>query len=110
MKLVSVNVGEERPIRNGKPSGKTGIYKIPHAEPVMITSLGLQGDAILDTENHGGPDQAVYVFTMPDYAWWSAHIGRALGPGTFGDNLTISDLESATLNIGDRLRVGSVLL
>jgi MOSC domain-containing protein YiiM len=110
MRVVSVNVGVVRPIRHGKPSGKTGIYKLPSAEPVLVTPLGLQGDAIVDTENHGGLDQAVYLFTMPDYAWWSAHIGRTLGPGTFGDNLTISDLESASLCIGDRLRVGNILL
>ena len=110
MKLLSVNVGKVQPIRHAKPSGKTGIFKMPSAEPVMITALGLEGDAIVDTENHGGLDQAVYVFTMPDYEWWSAHIERTLGPGTFGENLTISDLESATLNIGDRLRVGNVLL
>jgi len=110
MKLLSVNVGKVQPIRHAKPSGKTGIFKMPSAEAVMITALGLEGDAIVDTENHGGLDQAVYVFTMPDYEWWSAHIERTLEPGTFGENLTISDLESATLNIGDRLRVGNVLL
>jgi MOSC domain-containing protein YiiM len=31
-----------------------------------------------------------------------------LEPGTFGENLTISDLESARIHIGDRLRVGAV--
>ena len=110
MKLLSVNVGTVQPIRHGKPSGKTGIFKMPCADPVMITALGLQGDAIVDTENHGGLDQAVYLFTMPDYEWWSVHIGRSLGPGTFGENLTLSDLESGSLCIGDRLRIGEVLL
>jgi MOSC domain-containing protein YiiM len=110
MRVVSVNVGAVRPIRHGKPSGKTGIYKLPSVEPVLVTPLGLEGDAIVDTEHHGGLDQAVYVFTMPDYAWWSTHIGRTLDPGTFGENLTVSDLESASLRIGDRLRVGKILL
>jgi MOSC domain-containing protein YiiM len=110
MKLLSVNVGAVQPIQNGKPSGKTGIFKTPRAVPVQVTPLGLEGDAIVDTRNHGGLDQAVYVFTAPDYAWWSAHLGRALEPGTFGENLTIADLESATLSIGDRLKVGDVVL
>src|SRR5579872_5822711 len=110
MRVVSVNVGKEQPIRGAKPSGKTGIYKMPSAAPVQVTPLGLEGDAIVDTENHGGLDQAVYVFTMPDYTWWSTHLGRPLAPGTFGENLTLSDLESATLRIGDRLQVGQVLL
>ena len=110
MHVSSVNVGKEQPIRHGKPSGRTGIYKIPTTEPVLVTLLGLAGDAIVDTENHGGLDQAVYVFTVPDYTWWSAHIGRSLAPGTFGENLTLSALDSAVLRIGDRLRVGEILL
>lgn len=110
MKLVSVNVGKVQPIQNGKPSGKTGIFKMPSVEPVMIFPLGVENDAIVDTKNHGGLDQAVYVFTTTDYAWWSGHLGKELAPGTFGENLTISDLESASLNIGDQLRVGAVLL
>ncbi len=110
MHVISVNVGKERSIRHGKPSGKTGIYKLPRAEPVRVTPLGLDGDAIVDTENHGGLDQAVYLYTAPDYAWWSAQVGRPLGPGTFGENVTLSDLESATLHIGDRLRVGEIVL
>ena len=110
MQLLSVNVGQVQPIRHGKPSGKAGIFKLPQTEPVNITPLGLEGDAIVDTENHGGLDQAVYIFTLPDYEWWSNHIGRPLPPGIFGENLTISDLASATLCIGDRLQVGHVLL
>ena len=110
MHIVSVNTGTVRPLLHGKPSGKTGIFKTPRAAPVRVSALGLEDDAIVDTEHHGGLDQAVYVFTMPDYAWWSAHIGRPLEPGTFGENLTLSDLESAALCIGDRLRVGEVLL
>jgi len=110
LRLLSVNVGEVRPIEHGKPSGKTGIFKLPRATPVEITPLGLRGDAIVDTENHGGLEQAVYIYTMPDYAWWSERIGQPLAPGTFGENLTLSDLESATLHIGDRFRGNKVLL
>jgi MOSC domain-containing protein YiiM len=110
MHLVSVNVGKERAIENGKPSGTTGIYKQPAMEAVQIHTLGLEGDVISDKKNHGGPDQAVYVYTSDDYAWWEIELGRVLEPGTFGDNLTISGMESASLNIGDRLNVGEVVL
>ncbi len=110
MQLLSVNVGKVQPIENGKKSGKTGIYKIPTSAPVQIGRLGLEGDAIVDTENHGGEDQAVYAFGSADYEWWSSELGRDLPPGTFGENLTISELESAPVNIGDRLRVGAAVL
>jgi MOSC domain-containing protein YiiM len=110
MQLASVNVGQERPMKNGKKSGKTGIYKLPTIAPVQVTRLGLEGDVIMDTENHGGEDQAIYVFGTADYDWWASELGREMTPGTFGENLTISELESAPLHIGDRLRVGAILL
>src|SRR6185369_5003102 len=103
MQLISVNLGHERAIRNGKPSGKTGIYKLPTSEAVQIGFDGISADFICDTKNHGGPDQALYVYGTPDYEWWSRELGRELTPGTFGENLTISGLESAVMSIGDRL-------
>ena len=110
MELISVNVGQAQTIAAAKISGKTGIYKQPAGGPVQITQTGLAGDAICDIENHGGFDQAVYIYGAPDYAWWSEALGHALLPGTFGENLTISRLESATFWIGDRLLVGAVIL
>lgn len=110
MQLISVNIGQARSIQNAKESGQTGIYKLPVPDLVQITQTGLPGDAICDVENHGGVDQAVYLFGAPDYAWWSAQIGRELSPGAFGENLTISELESTDFSIGDRLHVGSVIL
>lgn len=110
MRLISVNVGAEETIQGAKSSGKTGIFKRPSAVAVAVNKLGLQGDHINDTENHGGEDQAVYVYGLPDYAWWSQELGYELEPGTFGENLTVSDLESAALNIGDRLSFVEVVL
>jgi MOSC domain-containing protein YiiM len=110
MQLVSVNIGQERAIKNAKVSGKTGIYKLPVNVPVQITSNGLTGDSICDIENHGGLDQAVYICGVPDYRWWSSVLERELLPGTFGENLTITQLESAQVYIGDRLHVGTVIL
>ena len=106
MRLVSVNLGQVRPIQGAKSSGNTGIYKIPTTEAVQIGPMGLAGDAICDTENHGGVDQAVYIYGAPDYAWWSRTLGYELGPGTFGENLTIAGLESAHMLIGDHLSLG----
>lgn len=110
MQLISVNVGQEQAIQNAKKSGKTGIYKLPSEAPVQITGEGLVGDFIADTKNHGGADQAVYIYGTTDYAWWAQALDKPLLPGTFGENLTITDLESARLSVGDRLRLGGVLL
>ncbi len=110
MQLLSINIGQKRTQQKGNELETTGIYKLPVQEPVEIKSLGIQSDFICDQKNHGGPDQAIYVYGMSDYEWWSKEFGRELSAGTFGDNLTVSKLESAGFNIGDRLHVGSVTL
>jgi MOSC domain-containing protein YiiM len=110
MQLVAVNLGTTQVMTVGPRQVSTGIYKTTVQNSVYIGTLGLQNDSVCDTQNHGGPDQAVYVYGTADYAWWSAQLGRELVPGTFGENLTVSDLESGVFVIGDRLQIGAVLL
>jgi MOSC domain-containing protein YiiM len=110
MKLLSINIGQKQTQQNGLKLEITGIYKNPVNEPVEITALGIRQDFIASTKHHGGPDQAIYVYGQADYQWWSGELGREISAGTFGDNLTISELESAQFNIGDRLHIGSVIL
>lgn len=110
MQLTSVNISEKRTLQKGHELVTTGIFKLPASGPVKITELGLEGDVIMDKKHHGGPDQAVYVYGGADYAWWREQLGRDLPPGIFGENLTISELESAAFNIGDVLIVGEARL
>ena len=110
MKLANINIGQERTQQNGNKLETTGIYKLPTPEPVHISSLGIKEDFIASKKHHGGPDQAIYVYGTTDYDWWSTELGRDLYPGTFGENLDITELESAQFDIGDRLLIGSVIL
>lgn len=110
MQLISVNVGQKAELQNGSRLETTGIYKIPTGEPIKVTAYGLENDFIFSTKHHGGPDQAVYIYGGLDYDWWSKELGRIIVPGTFGENLTISGLESAKFSIGDRLQIGDVVL
>ena len=109
MRLVSVNIARAESVAHGSRSITTGIRKRPASAPIRITRLGLEGDAICNTEHHGGVDQAVYVYSGEDYDWWSRQLGRELAPGTFGDNLTVRGLPS-NMNVGDRLLIGDVVL
>jgi MOSC domain-containing protein YiiM len=108
MKLIGVNIGQAQPI--AAKSGMSGIFKQPTDAPVTVTQSGLQGDAIVDTANHGGVDQAVYIYTVEDYDWWASSVGRTLAPGTFGENLTLAGAESAWWAVGDVFQIGSVVL
>jgi MOSC domain-containing protein YiiM len=110
MNLISVNLGEERILQRRDRVEKTGIFKFPTEEPAKVTKLGLEGDVIVSKKDHGGPDQAVYVYGAADYEWWSRELGKEIAPGIFGENLTISELESAQFNVGDYIHTGKVTL
>jgi MOSC domain-containing protein YiiM len=110
MQLDSVNLGEERALQHKDRVEHTGIFKFSVEGSVKVTKLGLEGDVILSKKHHGGPDQAVYVYGGADYAWWSEELNTQIFPGTFGDNLTVSDLESAQFNIGDAIHIGDITL
>jgi MOSC domain-containing protein YiiM len=110
MDLISVNIGQERILQRKDHVGKTGIFKFPTDGAVKVTKLGLEGDVILSRKHHGGPDQAIYVYGTADYGWWSGQLGKEISPGTFGENLTISELESAQFSVGDMLHISNVIL
>jgi MOSC domain-containing protein YiiM len=108
--IIRMSLGEERTLQRKDHVEQTGIFKFPTDQPVQVTKLGLAGDVIISKKHHGGPDQVVYIYRMADYVSWTNEVGRVLAPGTFGDNLTISELESAQFNIGDYLHIGEVTL
>ena len=109
-RVASVNVGRPKLLLiNGQPN-KTGIDKQPIDGPVELRDDAVAGDAVVDREYHGGYDKAVYAYASEDYEWWSGELGRELGPGAFGENLTTSGIAIAEARIGERWRVGSALL
>ena len=110
MILMSVNLGEKRIQQRKDHIETTGIFKLPTDKSVRVTKPGLEDDVIVSKKHHGGPDQAVYVYGGADYAWWTKELGKEILPGTFGDNLTISDLESGQFNVGDMLHIADVTL
>ncbi len=109
MRIESVNVGRAETIAHERREITTGIRKRPSSGPVVIGPTAVAEDVVVDTQYHGGADQAVYAYSSDDYDWWSDQLGRSVEPGTFGENLTIRGLPS-DMNVGDRLLFGEVLL
>jgi MOSC domain-containing protein YiiM len=110
MRIISVNIGKARSIRADGNSKTTGIFKLPVDAPLIAGTEGLPGDDICSTEHHGGPDQAIYIYGQADYDWWARELGREMTPGLFGENVTVTELESTRCNVGDRLVIGDVVL
>lgn len=109
IRITSVNTGPIRQMNVGRQTVTSAIDKRPASEPVQLHASGLSGDAQADPRFHGGPDQAVYVYSTDDYRWWSERLGRDLAPGLFGENLTLDGMPD-DLFVGDRLLIGRVVL
>lgn len=102
--LESINIGAADPLAEA-PSGTSGIFKKPVGSG-RITVDGVVGDVIVETEHHGGPDQAVYVYARDDYDFWSTELDRELPAGKFSENLTFSTMAADPVRVGDRYRIG----
>jgi MOSC domain-containing protein YiiM len=60
-----------------------------------------------DRRVHGGPDKAVLACGYGHYPAWRELLGRAdLGPGWFGENLSIEGADERTVCVGDRFAIG----
>jgi MOSC domain-containing protein YiiM len=105
MRLLTVNVVEEL-IPGPKETRVTAIDKRPQVGRVPVGELGLAGDSVCDTKNHGGPDQALYAYAREDSDWWSAQLDREIPPGLFGENLVTEGLDITNALIGETWRLG----
>lgn len=90
--------------------GRSAIDKRPQPGRVAVRPLGLEGDHVCDTKNHGGPHQAVYAYAEEDARRWGDELGRELPAGWFGENLRIRGLAVSDAVIGARWAIGDTLL
>ncbi|MFV9452982.1 MOSC domain-containing protein [Rhodococcus sp. NM-2] len=89
---------------------RTAIDKRPVDGPVRVTTTGLVGDRVCDTEYHGGPFKAVYAYQEDEAQRWASELGRELPPGWFGENLRLDGIAATDAVIGERWRIGTTEL
>jgi MOSC domain-containing protein YiiM len=80
------------------------------ASKLWLSPLNLEGDAQADLRVHGGHDKAVYAYPTEHLRPWSEELGLELGPGAFGENLSIAGALEDEVFIGDTWRWGDALL
>lgn len=79
--------------------------------PATVGPLGLAGDEQYDTAEHGGPQMAVLAYAAAHYPGWRADLGLPeIGPGGFGENLTVEGYDETTHCVGDVIAAGGVRL
>lgn len=111
MKLISINVSLAVEVEHNNKIISTGIFKKPVNGDILVGHQGLFADQQADLKNHGGEHKAVYAFSEHHYDYWRERLNKPeLTFGQFGENLTISNLDEASLCIGDRLQISDCIL
>lgn len=111
MKIISTNIAKPRTIIWNGSEVKTGIYKKPVHEPILLGNQGVEHDEVSDRNVHGGAFKACYLFSENHYDYWKAlYPTLEWGWGMFGENLTVSGLNEKDIHIGDLYRIGETLI
>ena len=112
--IQAIFVGEPRSITDAKGTWFSAIYRAQVEGPIELRETGLAGDQVADTKNHGRPGQAVCVHPITHYDFWNKTYdlegAQRLGPGSVGENWTISGGNEQTIFCGDVYRVGTAII
>jgi MOSC domain-containing protein YiiM len=114
IRIEAIFVGEPQTITDEKGTWFSAIYRSRVHGPIELRERGLAGDRVADTKNHGRSGQAVCVHPITHYDFWNTAYdldgdGR-LGPGSVGENWTISGGDEETTFCGDVYKVGTAIV
>jgi MOSC domain-containing protein YiiM len=111
MIVKSVNIGEKKIINYKGKIVETGIFKFPVEGGIFLGEEDVENDAVIDRRYHGGVEKAVYAYSENHYEYWKKlYPNLDWNYGMFGENLTISNLEETTINVGNTYQLGEVIL
>ncbi len=111
MKIASLNIGKIQEFKKGDQTVTSGINKTPTNQRLKVGHLGIEGDEIADLTVHGGKEKAVYAYPFEHYQYWKDKLDRQdLGPGIFGENLTVTGYLEDSVYLGDVFKAGSATL
>ncbi len=115
MRVESIQTGQPRTLGNPGSADPldavwtSAIWKDPVEGRVSAGAEGLSGDTQVYKKGHGGPERALLWYPAEHYPEWRVEWGhRDLGPGGFGENVTVSGLLERSVCVGDLFLVGEL--
>ena len=107
--IVSINIASPARVSldGGPKKIRSGIFKMPISEPILLDFLGFDGDGVGDPRTHGGKDMAVCAYCVDHFPYWKEKLQRNIVSGSFGENLSLLGMPETTINIGDIFEIGS---
>ncbi|GHI00819.1 MOSC domain-containing protein [Neobacillus kokaensis] len=89
----------------------SAIFKEPVFGPVWVGKTGLTGDGQADTEHHGGPEKAVFAYSVENYTYWKKELGLSdIAAGGMGENFVMEHVMEDEISIGDTFQIGEAVV
>jgi MOSC domain-containing protein YiiM len=105
-------IGKPETLVDERGEWRSAINRTPVVGPVELHARGLAGDQVADTVHHGSRDQAVCCHPIVHYHYWNKFYAldipqKMLGPGSVGENWTLTNASEEEVCVGDIFSVGS---
>jgi MOSC domain-containing protein YiiM len=104
LRILSIHAGRRAPLAG--TNRESAIAKAPLHGPVVVGTLGADGDEQVDRRHHGGESKALCVYPSEHYPKWRAHTGRQMPIGSFGENLSTLGWFESDACVGDLIGAG----
>lgn len=90
---------------------KTGAFKEKTDKPVFLSKEGLAGDECADKKNHGGPEKALFAYSLAHYDKWQRELGNSdITAGGNGENISVMHMDETTVHIADIYELGGAMI
>lgn len=90
-------------------STSTGGVPKMAVDSAMVDVSGVVGDEQADKVHHGGPDQALCLYSLEVIETLRSE-GHSISPGSAGENITVSGIDWQQVVPGTRMKVGPVAI
>lgn len=110
IEIKNLSIGLPKKMKVGQNEEVVSAIRKQAVEVAFLTKDGFRGDGVADLKHHGGPDRAVCFYPFEHYSLWESEFLTAFELPTFGENLTVTDMEEKNVCIGDIYSIGDAVI
>lgn len=90
---------------------ESGMFKDERDEQIWLGPTGFTGDEVADKRHHGGPEKAVFAYSIKHYKYWQEDLDmESITMGAMGENLAVLEMDEFNVCIGDTYKLGDAII
>ena len=108
--IIDIYSGVENIFNKNNKEFKSAYKKTSINDKVFVNYMGLENDIQSDKKHHGGEHKAICVFTQKSYQHFEKKYNLNLDVCSFGENITLEDIEDKNICLADRFSIGEIIV